>query len=153
MSHRQFTLDEVSSDRPLTTTTETLEVLFGWRTAPPEKLVERIEGQYRWVDRHDDAGWLAVGLLFVAAIALASSDVVSGRGTTVVWLVWALGGRLVAVRPLHATRNGPDRLRRAVVASAGPDTPQRPRRRRAAGRGVRVDGVRDRRARHGRSVA
>lgn len=88
LSHRLFTIVGVSLDRPMTRTTETLEVLFGWRTAPPVPLVERIMAQYRWVARYRDHGWVAIVALFVAVVASVNTDAGAGRSTATVWLAW-----------------------------------------------------------------
>lgn len=78
----------MSVDRPIIRTTETVEMLLGWRAASPVQLVERIAARYRWVARHRDHGWLAIVALFVAVVVVVSSDAVAGRSTAVVWLVW-----------------------------------------------------------------
>jgi hypothetical protein len=80
----------MSLDRPITRTTETIEVLLGLRTASPPELVERIVSRYRLVDRHRDHGWIAIVAVFVVAVAVVSTDAVAGRSTAVVWLAWLM---------------------------------------------------------------
>lgn len=67
---------------------EKVELLSAPRATSPTELAERIVNRYRWVARNRARGWIAGVALLAVVVLVASTDTVSGRNATVIWLIW-----------------------------------------------------------------